>query len=131
MLKFSALLVVVVFLATACSTPQIARFSEADQADFIVRYFSDDTSYVLKPSKMDGPFLSILNRDAVLDVAKQQPGRRLAVVVLIRYRADSEAEKVKRTWTNKLTQVGYQRVVFLHGKNGMRVNGLPILASGG
>jgi hypothetical protein len=131
MLKVSALLLSVVVLATACSTQHIARFREADQADLIVRYYSDDTSYVLKPTKNDGPFLSILNRDAVLDVAKQQPSRRLAVVVLIRYNVESEAEAVKRAWVANLTQVGYQRVVFLHGKNGMRVNGLPILANGG
>ena len=131
MLKAAASLLFVLLLATACSTPQTARFSEQEQADLIVRYYSEDTSYVLKPSKMDGPFLSILNRDAVLDVAKQQPGRRLAVVILIRYNDESEAEKVKSTWTTKLTQVGYQRVVFLRGRNGMRVKGLPIMASGG
>jgi hypothetical protein len=131
MLKVSALLLLVLFVATACSTPQIARFSEQDQADLIVRYYSDDTSYVLKPSKKEGPFLSILSRDAVLDVAKQQPGHRLAVVILISYSAESEAETVKRAWMTKLTQVGYQRVVFLHGLNGMQVNGLPILANAG
>jgi hypothetical protein len=131
MLKAAASLLIVLLLASACSTTQTARFSEQDQADFIVRYYSDDTSYVLKPTKTDGPFLSILNRDAVIDVAKQQPGRRLAVVILIRYNAESEAAIVKRKWTTKLTQVGYQRVVFLRGLNGMRVNGLPILASGG
>ena len=131
MLKAAASLLFVLLLATACSTPRTARFSEQDQADLIVRYYSEDTSYVLKPTKTDGPFLSILNQEAVLDVAKQQPGRHLAVVVLIRYRADSEAEKVKRTWTTKLTQVGYQRVVFLRALKGMRVNGLQIMASGG
>jgi hypothetical protein len=131
MLKAAASLLFVLFLATACSTPRIARFNEQDQADLIVRYYSEDTSYVLKPTKTDGPFRSILSRDAVLDVAKQQPGRRLAVVILIRYRADSEAEMVKRTWRTKLTQAGYQRVVFLQALNGRQVKGLPILASGG
>ena len=131
MLKAAASLLFVLLLATACSTPRVARFNEQDQADFIVRYYSEDTSYVLKPTKTDGPFLSILSRDAVLDVAKQQPSRRLAVVILIQYNVESEAQSVKRTWITKLTQVGYQRVVFLRGLNGPRVNGLPILASGG
>jgi hypothetical protein len=129
MLKTAASLLFVLCLATACSTPRTARFSEEDQADLIVRYYSEDTSYVLKPTKTDGPFLSIFNRDAVLDVAKQQPRRRLAVVILIHYRVESEAEMVKHTWTTKLTQVGYHRVVFLRSLNGKQVNGLPILAS--
>ena len=131
MLKVAASLLFVVFLATACSTPRTARFSEQDRADLIVRYYSEDTSYVVKPAQTEGQFLSIFKQDAVLDVAKQQPGRKLAVVILIRYNTESEAEAVKLNWVTKLTQVGYQRVVFLRSANGMRVNGLPVLASDG
>jgi hypothetical protein len=131
MMKVSASLLLVLLLATACSTPRPARFSEQEQADLIVRYYSDDTSYLLKPATTDGPFLSVLDREAVLNVAKQQPGRQLAVVILIHYRAENEAERVKRNWTSMLTQVGYQRVVFLGALGGMRVNGLPVLANGG
>jgi hypothetical protein len=131
MLKTAASLLYVLLLATACSTPQTDRFSEQDQADLIVRYYSKDTSYVVKPAQTDGPFLSVLSRDAVIDVAKQLPGRRLAVVILIRGGVESEAEMVKLTWRTKLTQAGYQRVVFLRALNGRQVNGLPIMASGG
>ena len=131
MIRFAVSLLSVLLLATACSTPGTARFSEQERADLIIRYYSDDTSYLLKPSKMDGPFMSILDRDAVLKVAKQQPGRQLAVVILIHYNAESEAEAVKRNWKNTLTQFGYQRVVFLRALNGMKVNGLAVLASGG
>src|ERR1035441_9137981 len=131
MLKATASLLFVLLLATACSTPRTARFSERDQADLIVRYYSEDTSYVLKPSKMDGPFLSIFNRDAVLDVAKLQPGRQLAVVILIHYSNESEDESVRQKWTSLLKEVGYQRIVFLRGHNGMQVNGLAVLASRG
>jgi len=131
MLKTVVSLLFVLLLATACSTPRTARFSEEEKANLIVRYYSESTSYVLKPAMTEGPFLSILNQDAVLAVAKQQPGRQLAVVVLIHYHAESEAELVKHNWTTKLTQLGYQRVVFLHGRNGMQVKGLPILVNGG
>jgi hypothetical protein len=131
MLKTAASLLFVLLLATACSTSRTARFSEQEKADLIVRYYSEDTSYVLKPSKMDGPFLSILNRDAVLDVAKLQPGRQLAVVILIHYFNESEDESVKQKWTSLLKEAGYQRIVFLRGHNGMRVNGLAVLASRG
>jgi hypothetical protein len=52
-------------------------------------------------------------------------------VILIHYGDESQAAAVKHKWTNLLTGVGYQRVVFLRALNGMKVNGLPVLASGG
>ena len=134
MLKLSASLLFVLLVATACSTPRTfreARFKERERANLIIRYYTDDTSYVLKPAKRDGSFLAVLDREAVMDVAKQQPGRQLAVVVLIHYGAESEADEVKHKWTDLLTEVGYQRVVFLRAITGMRVDGLPVLASGG
>jgi hypothetical protein len=79
----------------------------------------------------DGPFLSVLKKDAVLNVAKRQPGRDLAVVILIHYAADAEASMVRNKWRNLLTEAGYQRVVFLRANGGMQINGLPLLASGG
>lgn len=136
MIKVSVPLLLAMLLLTSCSTPKspwatLPRFREQDQANLVVRYYSDDTSYVLKPQKTDGQFLTILNKDAVLEVAKQQPGRQLAVVILIHYGAPSEAEKVEQNWKSLLGGAGYQRVVFLRAANGMRVNGLPVLANGG
>ena len=121
-------------LLTSCATPQspwaaLPRFNEQDQASLIVRYYSDDTSYVLKPQQTEGPFLTVLKKDAVLDLAKQQPGRQLAVVILIHYGADDQAEAVKQNWKNLLAEAGYQRVVFLRAVNSMQVNGLAVLAS--
>ena len=87
-MKVSASLLFIVLLVTACSTPQtsqVVRFHEQDQANIIVRYYSDETSYVVKPQRTEGVFLSILRRDDVLDVAKKLPGRGLAVVILVHY----------------------------------------------
>jgi hypothetical protein len=134
MMRLSALLVCTALLATACSTPRTApvvRFYEQEQADLIIRYYTDDTSYVLKPAKTDGPFLSVLKEDAVLDVAKQQPERQLAVVILIHYISESKAAKVKERWTNTLKDLGYQRVVFLRSAGGIQADGLHVLAGGG
>ena len=136
MTRISAPLLLAMLLLTSCATPQypwaaLPRFNEQEQANLIVRYYSDDTSYVLKPQQADGPFLTILNNEAVLDVAKQQPGRQLAVVVLIHYDAESQAELVKNKLKNLLAGAGYQRVVFLRASGGMQVNGLPVLANGG
>lgn len=131
MIRISASLLFVLFLATACSTLRTSRFSEQDRADLIVRYYSDDISYVLKPTKTEGSFLAILDKDAVLKVAKQQPGRELAVVILIHYRAESAAAAARNDWATLLKEVGYQRVVFLRSSGGTQINGLQILASGG
>ncbi len=130
-MKASASLLFVLLLATSCTTPRTARFAEQDQANLVVRYYTDDTSYVLKPVQADGRFLSVLKKDAVLDVAKRQPGRDLAVVILIHYAADTEAQTVKNNWRSLLGQAGYHRIVFLSAGGGMQINGLPLLASGG
>jgi hypothetical protein len=135
MMKASVPLLLATFLMTSSATsrpPKAAppRFNEQAQADLIVRFYSEGTSYVLKPKKTDGPFLTIHNKAAVLDLAKQQPGRQLAVVVLIHYVTESEAERVKHDWTTLLTEIGYKRVVFLRALGGMEVTGLLVLAGG-
>ena len=130
MIRVTSSLLFVVLLTSACSTARTSRavrFNEQDKANFIVRYYTDETSYVLKPSRTDGPFLRVLKEDAVLDVAKQQPGRELAVVILIHYSSQSELEAVRHKWTNSLTGLGYQRVVFLGASGSMRVDGLAVL----
>ena len=129
MMRVFALLSFVAILATACSTPRtplVERFHEQEKANLIIRYYTDDTSYVLKPATTEGSFLSVLKQDAVLNVAKQQPDRQLAVVILIHYILEREAAKVKDKWTNLLTGLGYQRVVFLRAVAGMQVDGLPV-----
>ena len=136
MIRISAPLLLVVLLLTSCATHRgrmaaLPRFSEEAQADLIIRYYSDDTSYVLKPAAAEGPFLTILKKDAVLALAKQQPSRQLAVVALIHYQTESQSDAVQQEWTSLLTEAGYQRVVFLLARNSMKMNGLPVLANGG
>ena len=130
-MKVSASLLFIVLLVTACSTPQtsqVVRFHEQDQANIIVRYYSDEISYVVKPQRTEGVFLSILRRDDVLDVAKKLPGRGLAVVILVHYPSQDTADAVRTKWASQLTGLGYQRVVFLRGFGSSQIEGLPILA---
>jgi hypothetical protein len=134
MMKVSALLLLVVFLATSCSTPrrsQQVRFNDQERANLIVRYYTDDTSYLLKPPAKDGPFLAVLNNDAVVEIARQQEQRDLAVVVLIHYPTGIAADMVKEKWAHLLAGAGYQHVVFLRGQTGKPVNGLAIVGNGG
>jgi hypothetical protein len=109
----------------------VAQFGEQDQANLIVRYYSDDTSYVVKPAMTDGAFLSVLKKDAVVDVAKEQPARDLAVVILVYYPDEGQDAAVREQWTALLNHAGYQRVMFLRSLGGTKVNGLPVLAQGG
>jgi Abnormal spindle-like microcephaly-assoc'd, ASPM-SPD-2-Hydin len=103
------------------------RFVEEEVADFIVRYYSDSTSYVLKPPMMSGIYRSIYDRPLALKLAAQQPGRELAVVVLVHYPTAEGEETIKLAWINDLKRLGYQRVVFLRGGNKMTVKKLPVL----
>src|ERR1019366_10218642 len=100
MFKIAASLLFVLLIATACSTSRVVRFNQQEQANLVVRYYTDDTSYVLKPAKTDGPYLAVFNKNAVLDVAKQQPGRELSLVILMRFRAQGGASAGRRTWVS-------------------------------
>jgi hypothetical protein len=105
------------------------RFTEEESADFIARYYSDETSYALKPAMMDGAFRLPCDRAALLKVAGQQPRRDFAVIVMIHYPGSRTEDAAKLAWVKDLKGLGYQRVVFLRGGNSMRVNGLPMLES--
>jgi hypothetical protein len=118
-------------LLSACSTSRPVAsspaFSEADAADFINKYYSDEVSYVLKPVTMEGQYQSICDRAKALNLARQQPGRDLAVVLLIHYETPAEEEPVKAAWQNDLASLGFRRIVFLRADRSLRANGSPIV----
>ena len=88
-----------------------------------VRYYSEEVSRVLKPLQTESLPDTFSKRD-VVDLAKQQSGRELAVVILLQFNA---SDAVKREWLTMLQGVGYKRIVFLRAQSGMKINGLPIL----
>jgi hypothetical protein len=121
------------FLLTSCVSPAAApqplgpRFTEAANADFIVKYYSDQVSHLLKPLTMEGPFYTACERCDVLSLAGKQPKHELAVILLIRYFSSTEENRVKLAWVEDLKRLGYHDVVFLLAGRGTEVNGLPIL----
>ena len=119
-------------LLTSCSTStqvgKVSRFTEAETADFIARYYSDEASYALKPAMMEETFRSVCDRALLLKLAGQQPRRELAVIVMIHYVSAQQEDTTKLAWVNDLKRLGYRRIVFLRGGNRMQVNGLPMLA---
>jgi hypothetical protein len=129
MQRLSLFLVPAIILFTSCATPnQTARsepkFTEEASADIVVRFYSEQISRVLKPLQTEGTFLSNFNKHEIVDLAKQQSGRDLAVVILLQFNA---SDAVKRDWLTMLHGVGYKRIVFLRAQSGMKINGLPIL----
>ena len=115
------------------STAGIARGGRPFTASAMARRIAavGRVTVSLRRSTTEGAFMTILKKDAVLALAKQQPGRQLAVVAMIRYGTDGQDEEVKHDWTTLLTEVGYRRIVFLRARNSMKMNGLPVLANGG
>ena len=117
-------------------------FTSEAQADFIFRYYSDTTSYVLKPTKMRGKamgtrgevgFLDPCSRAEVLKAAAEQGRHELAVIMLVFYPGGAMTEEpIKQNWDRELKALGYQRIVFLRGSNKtMQINGLTILEGPG
>jgi len=124
-------------------------FQDEAQADFIFRYYSDTTSYVLKPTRMRGKamgtrgeveFLDPCSRADVLKAATDQGRHELAVIMLVFYPKEKFEEPgkptieelVKQNWDRELKALGYQRIVFLRGGNKtMQINGLTVLESPG
>jgi hypothetical protein len=119
-------------LLTSCATPRQpetarSRFNEENNADIVIRHYSDEVNRVLKPLQMQGPFLSTFDKGSVLDLATQQSGRELAVVILLK---SNTSDNVKQDWVKILKEAGYKRIVFLRADTpGLRINGLPVLDS--
>jgi hypothetical protein len=129
MKRVSVLLPLGVILLTSCATQRPVadsepKFHESANADVVIRYYSENISRILKPLQMEGPFLTSFDREGVLDLAKQQTSREMAVVILLQFNA---SEKVKLSWLTPLKQMGYRRVVFLRAENGRKVDGLSVL----
>jgi hypothetical protein len=131
MKRLCAFLPLGMILLTSCATPRqtvkaAPRFHETQNADLVVRFYSENISRILKPMQMEGPFLSTFDRSGVLDLAKQQSGRELAVVVLLQF---NSSDRVKQSWLTPLKDLGYKRIVFLRAENSLRVDGLSVLDS--
>jgi len=129
MIKPSVLLLLGILGLTSCSTPRpIAvsepQFTEENNADIVIRHYSEEINRVLKPLQVEGPFMSTFDKEGVLDLAKQQSGRALAVVILLQFNC---SDGVKRDWMSLLEELGYERIVFLRAQSGLKINGLPIL----
>jgi hypothetical protein len=120
--------------STSCAIPRapevvLPRFDEENNADIVIRHYSDEVNRVLKPLQMEGPFISTFAKGGVSKLAAQQSSRELAVVILLKI---NTTEPVKQDWMKILKEAGYKRIVFLRAdKPSLNINGLPVLAGRG
>ncbi len=118
-------------LFAGCSTSQRAAslplFKDDGSANIIIRYYSDSTSTMLKPEKHEGNFNTLLTINDVMEIARQVPGRDLAVVVLNTFHTKADEQVMMRRWQDSLAALGYHHTVFLRGNRNQGVNGLPVL----
>jgi hypothetical protein len=121
-----------VFLASCATSSHRAKeepkFHEANNADVVIRYYTENVTRILKPVQMEGPFFANFDRTGGLELAKQQPGRELAVVILLEF---NSSDRVKWNWLTPLKEMGYKRIVFLRAEKGLKVDGLSIMADPG
>jgi hypothetical protein len=112
---------------------RVVTAADVEQADFIVHYFDDRTSYLLKPASTDRigghGFYAVCQRADVLERAAARPGRELAIVSLIHYPTLASEQPVKLAWANDLQSLGYKRVLFCRADRIKvdRIVGLPVL----
>ncbi len=115
------------------ANPSHSRFTEEAQADFVIKYFSDEVSYITKPAKVEvlinHRFQTALSRNLVLKLAAEQARHELAVVELMHYSNAGPKDAVRRRWIDDLKGLRYRRLVFLRGSpRTLQANGLPVLA---
>jgi hypothetical protein len=82
---------------------------------------------MIKPSKLDGAFRCAFSSDDVLGIAKAQPGRDLAVIVIDPYPNKKDMDVMKAKWRQSLAELGYHRLVILRSGIGMKVNRLRVI----
>lgn len=121
-----------VLLLSACATDpkstKVTKFNEADAADIVVRYASDQTIYRLKPDAHEGAFYHIFTRQELCDEDARRIGpRNLAVVLIGHYWTPELEAQARQNWIENLTRLNYRRVVILRASDSDRVNGLSVL----
>jgi len=131
MMKWISSIVLTLGVVTGCTTSrpaaQVSRFQNEPNASVVIRYYSDATSFMLKPEKLEGSFRSLLDKSQILKIAKDEPARDMAVVIIGIFETKQEEDHVMRAWMRPLKQLGFQRTVFLRAGRHMEVQGLPII----
>src|SRR5262245_7495118 len=109
--------VLLLFILSACSTTY-PRFHEQSKVDLAVHFVSWESITVTKPRPNEKEFVSYYTRtDVEHRLASLKPDHHLAVVVFhFRLPPEQQAEN-QRIWSGIFTNLGFERVVFLQGKD--------------
>lgn len=122
------------FFVTSCvhvtrsTATREQRFQEADAADLVLRFYSWDSIYVIKPDSRESGFMPLFNRASVGEqLDRPQTKRDLVVVIIGNNYSSAQQEEVLRDWKTLLDVRGFRRAVFLSGTGHKSIDGLPIL----
>ena len=118
--------VLLLFILSGCSTTY-PRFHDQSKVDLAVHFVSWQAITVTKPRPIEEEFVTYCTRTDVerrLAIATQH---HLAVVVChFRLPPEQQAED-QRIWSAIFTSLGFERVVFLQGRDSSRLNGAQVL----
>jgi hypothetical protein len=122
-------------LLSSCALDQesgggkVAKFYDADSANLIIRYSSDNTIYRIKPEGHDGEFYRLFTRDMICAEAAQTTGPKDLAVVIIGYNHSLEIEhQIISGWVEALRNLHYHRVVFLRARDSQQVDRLHVIS---
>ena len=115
------------FVLSACSTTH-PRFHEQSKVDLAVHFVSWQAITITKPRLIEQQFVTYCTRtDVEHHLASIKTEHHLAVVAFhFRLPPEQQAEN-QRTWSAIFTNLGFERVVFLQGKESSRLNGSQVL----
>lgn len=102
-------------------------FKEAKAANFEVRFNTWDSITITKPDTREAGFLPVLQLSELGEqIAKHNPGRELAVVVVVNNYSESQAAAIGARMKGHLAAHGFKRVVALRGSDTVPIAGLPV-----
>jgi hypothetical protein len=118
--------VLLLFVLSACSTTY-PRFREQSKVDLAVHFVSWQAITVTKP-RIKEDFVTYSTRtDVERHLASIKTTHHLAVVVChFKLQPEQQAEN-QRIWREIFTNLGFERVVFLQGRESSRLNGSQVL----
>lgn len=107
---------------------RLPRFTEAEQADTVIKHYSWDYIFVLRPAVMDGPFRRILKAENIGPAIRATVTRRDLAVVLVGWQlSERDSATLGEHWRNLLEGEGFRRVVCIKPLSETKLNGSPVV----
>lgn len=108
--------------------PHLKRFTEAAQADVVIKFNSWNYIFVLQPPVMDGAYRKILKAEEVGAAIRPNASRRDLAVVLVGWQlSDRDGAVLGEQWRELLAGEGFRRVVCIKPLGEAKLDGSPVV----